>query len=174
MKNTIGPALAMCASLVGAASVYGADSERLGNFKAWTAMRFAGQGGGAQPSCMLWSQPEVSSGDYTRRGEVFIFVTHRPADGRFDKVSYETGYTYQKDSEVTLQIGERVFKLFTDRTIAWTFSGEDDQALVAAMRAGQSMVVKGVSSRGTLTEDRFSLLGFTAGHRAIDAACERP
>ena len=44
---------------------------------------------------------------------------------------------------------------------------------VDAMRAGASMIVKGTSSRGTLTEDEFSLFGFSAGHRAIDKACRR-
>ena len=144
-----------------------ADSEALGSFKSWTATKFSEQD---RNSCMLWSQPEKSTGDYTRRGEVFMFVTHRPAESSFDKVSYETGYTYRKDSEVTVQIGNEQFKLFTDGTTAWTFSKTDDQALVKAMRAGSKMTVKGVSSRGTLTEDEFSLLGFSAAHRAIGEA----
>jgi len=40
------------------------------------------------------------------------------------------------------------------------------------MRAGLTMVVKGTSSRGTLTTDTYSLRGFTAAYDAMQKACE--
>ncbi|MDX1424550.1 MAG: invasion associated locus B family protein, partial [Kiloniellales bacterium] len=46
-----------------------------------------------------------------------------------------------------------------------------DQAIVKAMRAGSSMVVKGTSSRGTVTTDTYSLLGFSKAYAAISKAC---
>jgi hypothetical protein len=39
------------------------------------------------------------------------------------------------------------------------------------MRAGRTMIVKGVSSKDTETTDTYSLLGFTAAHNAINDAC---
>jgi len=39
------------------------------------------------------------------------------------------------------------------------------------MRRGGTLVVKGTSSRGTDTTDRYSLMGFTAAHNAISQAC---
>ena len=134
-------------------------------------MRFDSSG---DKSCMLFGQPERSTGDYTQRGDVFLFVTHRPDETSFDKVSYETGYTYQKDSRVSIRIKDASFELYTDGTAAWTLSVADDIALVEAMRRGATMIVEGTSSRGTLTTDEFSLRGFTAGHRAIGRSCGRP
>jgi hypothetical protein len=34
------------------------------------------------------------------------------------------------------------------------------------------MVIKGTSSRGTLTTDTYSLAGFTAAYNAIEQACK--
>ena len=70
-----------------------AEGKRLGSFKTWTAMRFEDEGA---KSCMLWGQPEKSSGKYTRRGEVFLFVTHRPSEKVFDRLTFETGYTFKE------------------------------------------------------------------------------
>ena len=67
-------------------------------------------------------------------------------------------------------MGGSEFQLFVDGEWAWTRSPEDDAAIIAAMKAGADAVVTGVSSRGTKTEDTFSLLGFTA---AVDDAGQR-
>ena len=41
------------------------------------------------------------------------------------------------------------------------------------MKSGNKLVVKGISSRGTKTEDTYSLFGFTAALKLIDRACGR-
>ena len=61
--------------------------------------------------------------------------------------------------------------LFTQGDTAWTMGEADDAALVAAMKAGVDMVVRGKSERGTDTKDTYSLLGFTAAYDAIGQAC---
>ena len=54
-----------------------------------------------------------------------------------------------------------------------TYKADDDKALVAALRAGSQMTVKGVSSRGNATTDTYSLKGTSAAHAAIGKACGR-
>lgn len=159
----------MVSALAGA-SVAAEEDVTLGTFKAWTAMRYAESG---KPACMMWSQPEKSEGKYTKRGEVFVFVTHGPDDRRFDRVSFETGYTFKKGSEVSVAIKDDNFKLHTDGSTAWNLDQKEDARLVKAMRLGKTMVVQGRSSRDTLTRDTYSLLGFTAAHNAINRACKR-
>ena len=44
--------------------------------------------------------------------------------------------------------------------------------MVEAMRRGATMIVEGISSRGTHTKDTYSLTGFTAAHNAINEACK--
>ena len=95
-----------------------------------------------------------------------------PAEKRIGEVSIQAGYTYKKGSNVNITIdGKKSFKLFTSNGYAWTYESADDRTLVAAMRAGNSMVIKGTSSRGTLTTDTYSLSGFTAAYKAINKAC---
>ncbi|MGZ8996253.1 MAG: invasion associated locus B family protein [Rhodospirillales bacterium] len=45
--------------------------------------------------------------------------------------------------------------------------------MLDAMRAGRQMVVKGTSTRGTLTTDTYSLNGFSTALQSIDKACGR-
>ena len=70
-----------------------------------------------------------------------------------------------------LKIGSKSWNLFTDGSSAWAPTASEDKAIVKAMRAGSSMVVKGTSSRGTLTTDTYSLLGFSKALGDINQAC---
>lgn len=143
------------------------DVEYLGSNRDWHAFQYMENG---NPVCYIASKPTSEEGNYTSRGDVFLLVTHRPGENSTNVVSILTGYTYESGSEVEVTIGNRTFSLFTDQDTAWA-TDEDDQALIEAMKAGTDMVVRGTSSRGTLTTDTYSLLGFTASHEQINQAC---
>ena len=140
----------------------------IGAFEDWSAHQFDAEEGKV---CYLYGEPRKSAGEYARRGETYLQVTHRAADGSRNVVSVTAGYSYRKDSEVTITIDGQKFSLFTDSDTAWAGDAAADNALVGAMRAGRSMVVEGISSRGTTTADTYSLSGFTAAHNAVDKAC---
>ena len=142
--------------------------ERLGDFKDWSAFRFSE---GGNKACYIASQPTKAQGNYTRRGEIYALVTHRPAENRRDEISIIIGYTFKKDSFVDVAIGGQAFKLFTKDDGAWTANSDEDKKLVAAMKAGNRMQVKGTSTRGTLTTDTYSLSGFTAAYNMISESC---
>ncbi len=145
------------------------EGRLLGMFGDWGAQTFVERG---KTGCSMWSRPKKKEGRYKKRGEVFAYVTHRPWAKRLNEVSFSIGYTFKKDSEVKVTIGKRTFVLFTDGGSAWTREAKDDRALVAAMRRGVTMVVRGISSRGTRTTDTYSLKGFTKAHNAINKACK--
>ena len=126
---------------------------------------------GGELACFMASKPTKEEGDYTVRGEVYLFVTHRPANASRDVVSVITGYSYQPDSEVDVTIGDQLYDLFTFEDTAWAPDEAADSSLVGAMKAGTTMIVKGRSSRGTLTTDTYSLLGFTAAYNEITRIC---
>lgn len=161
-----------------------AEPTTLGRFNDWTAFR-ADQGG--ETVCYIGSVPLKEEGDYTARGKTYVLVALRPPS-RTGVVSVEAGYPYANGSRVNVTIdGTERFELFTDNRdadgngTAWAEHPapgvpEDttqDAALVAAMKAGGTMVVQGRSSRGTLTTDTYSLRGFTRALREIEAACAR-
>jgi hypothetical protein len=61
--------------------------------------------------------------------------------------------------------------LFTRGEHAWTPKEQDDKDLIAAMKRGTDMTVRGTSSKNTYSLDTFSLLGFTAAFDAMTEAC---
>ena len=162
----LGGLLAAAVTAAGPAAAQG--PKVLGNFSDWTAFT---DGSGRSKVCYIASQPKKEQGKYTRRGDTFILVTHRPSERTRDTVEIRAGYTYKKGSDVTLSIDGRAFKLFTNAGSAWARDQKTDTALANAMRRGSTMVIRGTSSRGTRTTDTYSLKGFTAAHRAIGKAC---
>ena len=160
-------ALSLC-PMVFSAPAAAQDSRLVDTFGSWSAFVRTEAG---KKVCYMGSVPEKEKGKYERRGDTFVLVTHRPAEKRFGVVSVEAGYTYKEGSEVTVLIGGQGYSMFTSGAVAWARDAKTDRALVAAMKRGLEMVVKGTSSRSTLTEDAYSLAGFTAAHAAIAKAC---
>lgn len=144
------------------------EPKLLSTHKNWSAFTFMENG---KKVCFMASQPSKSQGNYTKRGEVFALVTHRPGDNSFDVVSFVAGYTFKKNSDVTVNVAGKKYTLFTQADTAWTSDDATDKAVVSAIKAGNTMTVKGVSTRGTNTTDTYSLAGSTAAYEAISRAC---
>lgn len=107
-----------------------------------------------------------------RRGDIRMYVSFRPGSNVRGEVSFNGGYPFAEGSTVSVQIGTEVFEMFTspeDET-AWPATPNDDAKITAAMKRGSEAVLTARSSRGTVTKDTFSLLGFTA---ALDEAEKR-
>ena len=144
------------------------EVEYLGTNRDWHAFQYTENGNRV---CYMASRPLQEQGDYTQRGDVFVLVTHRPAETSRDVVSFIAGYTYEEGGEVTVTIGGNTFRLFTEDDTAWARDEATDRRMVQAMRRGADMVVRGTSARGTLTTDTYSLFGFTATYNEITSAC---
>ena len=147
-----------------------AEPRSLGKFSNWEAYVFME---GDNKVCYMASQPVKSEGNYTRRGDIFALITHRPAEGTKNVFSYITGYAYKPGSDATIKVDSNSYTLFTQDETAWAPDASTDNKISDAIRRGSKMVVKGTSSRGTATTDTFSLKGSSAAHSAIDKACGR-
>lgn len=168
------PALGLLAAAalasVAAAPARAADPVSIGIFDNWQAVTFDE---GGKKGCYITSRPTKEEGQYSQRGRVYVLVTHRPADKTFDVVSVVAGYTYGDGGDVTVSIDDADYALFTHNDSAWAPDAATDKKLVDAMKKGNRMVVRGVSSRGTKTTDTYSLKGFTRAYQAIAEACPR-
>lgn len=147
-----------------------AEPKALGSFKDWNAFAFDE---GGHKVCYMSSQPKKKEPAGAKRGDIYVLVTHRPAEKSFDVVSFIAGYSFKKESEATADVGAKNFKLFTDGETAWARDADTDKALVAAMKEakGKPMVMKGTSARGTRTADTYSLDGMAEAYGAINTAC---
>lgn len=144
------------------------EPQPLDTHRDWHTFTFTENG---NKVCYMITEPTREEGNYTSRGDVFLMVTHRPAENNVNVISVITGYTYQSGSQVRATIGDRTFEMFTNQDNAWARDSATDQAMVDAMKAGVNMVVRGTSSRGTLTTDTYSLLGFTDAYNQISQEC---
>ncbi len=164
LRIFVGVALICLATAIAVA----AGPKDIGTFKKWSANLLVEN---KAKICYLHGMPHKSAGKYKKRGDTYVQVTHRTRSKIRNEVSVTAGYSYKKGSGVTLAIDGKKFVLFTQADTAWAVDENPDDKLVAAMRAGRTMVVRGMSSRGTVTVDTYSLSGFTAAHKAINKAC---
>lgn len=104
------------------------------------------------------------------RGDILLFVTYRP--GKKPEISFMGGYPFADGSTVDLEVGGQKYTLFTDGGGAWAGSPEEDAKIIGALKAGSDVKLTGRSSRGTQTEDTFSLMGFTAATTEAEQRCQ--
>ncbi|MEO1102675.1 MAG: invasion associated locus B family protein [Pseudomonadota bacterium] len=140
----------------------------LETYNDWEAYRYEA---GGQKTCYILSKPKTLAPTDRNHGDVFFFVTSRPGESVFNEVSILVGYPFAPDSAVTVDVDGRDFTLFTKEDGAWMETAADEQQLVAAMKAGRSMTVRGKSARGTDTTYTFSLSGVTAGTNRLTSEC---
>ena len=145
-----------------------AKDDFVGTFGNWHVQTYVE---GGSKVCLMWSQPEKSKGKYKRRGDIYAYVTQRPAAKRLNEISISIGYKFQKGSALSVSIGKSNFTMFTDGDTAWNRKSLDEAKMVKAMRASAKMTVRGMSSRGTKTTDEFSLKGFAKAYAAMNQKC---
>lgn len=144
----------------------------LGTFEAWTAIELPEK---SSKVCYMVARPTTSQPDGAKRGDILLTIMHRPAAKQRDEVSFQSGYPFKPGAPVVIEVEKKKFELFTkpeaDAEGAWAKDAAMDKALVEAMKGGNTLTVKGTSSRGTDTTDTFSLVGFTKAYAEIGKAC---
>jgi len=143
-------------------------TEHLGDAQNWSAYVDTLKTGKV---CYLVGRPIKSEPANLKRGDVFIYVTHRPAEKTFNVVSFTPGYPYKEGSDAEFAVESSKFDLFTSKESAWARDAATEKAIVEAMIKGKQATLKGVSARGTGTTDTYSLAGFGQALGLIDKAC---
>ena len=158
-------------SLGSAGSAHAQDrsDEILGSFRDWTAYRITR---GDEVFCFATSGPKQSSPKNVKRSRIAFMVTIWPARSIAGEPSIEIGYPFRKSSKPTVTIKNRQFEMFVDNETAWLSDHSQEKALIDEMKDNVTMVVKGISQRGTKTTDNFSLLGFSNALTKAEAACK--
>lgn len=147
------------------------DVKALGTFGKWIAATYQENG---KQVCYMSGDPDRTEGGTRSRGKPTLLITHRPGEKAYDIVSMVSGYEYQGDSDVTVSVAGKRFKLFTNGERAWARDAETDKTIVAALVKANSAAVTGTSNRNAVTTDIFLLKGFAAAYQAIGDACKKP
>lgn len=172
--GAVAAVLAAVLALPGGEAAAQQEFERAGAQRDWSV--FA-SGEGEERVCWVVTKPKSwrAQRDGRRvevsRGDVYLMVATRPAQGVDNEVSWVAGYPVQENASVRLDIGSESFALFARGENAWPENPAADARVVEAMKAGAEAVATGVSTRGTTTVDTFSLLGFTAAFDEAQRLC---
>ena len=104
------------------------------------------------------------------RGEYYILV-YKNIGNSDTVVQIEAGYDYKMEEAILVKIDKAEYPFFTTNDLpgfAWT---KEDNKVIDAMKKGLKLVVTGESSRGTITNDTYTLEGFTASYNQLTNEC---
>ena len=105
-----------------------------------------------------------------KRGDFYVLV-YKNIGNPDTVVQIEAGYSYKVSSDIIIIIDKGEYKFYTTEdlpTAAWT---EEDSKVIFAMKKGLELKVTGESSRGTITNDKYTLNGFTAAYNKLTDEC---
>ncbi len=137
--------------------------------KDWAVYSHSGDKG---KMCYAMSQPKSKAPKSLNHGDVYFFITDRPAENVRNEPSVKVGYQFKSASQVKIDIDGQAFIMNTDADGAFMNNPTEDAVLVAAMKKGRKMVVSGTSRRGNSTKYDYSLSGVTAALQAVASACK--
>ena len=104
------------------------------------------------------------------RGENYIIV-YKIIGSDENIVQVEVGYNYNLDKEISLKIDNSTFSLYSTKDSPETAWTDDDDKVIYAMKKGLKLTLTGESSRGTITNDIYTLKGFTAAFNQLNKDC---
>ncbi|HUW73842.1 MAG TPA: invasion associated locus B family protein [Methyloceanibacter sp.] len=165
MRRAVG---AVCAILaLSTAPAFAQEVKLLQKYNNWSTYTADNSG----KVCFAVSQPNSSTPKNVRRGPIYFYVSHYPADKVTGEISVKMGYPFPPGGKVTVTIGNDKFELFTKDEGAFVEKTEDEAKLVEALKAGSSMKIQGRSARGTNTSDTYSLGGSTDALERLEKEC---
>ena len=104
------------------------------------------------------------------RGDYYVLV-YKNIGNPDTVVQIEAGYDYKVGPDIIVKIDKGDYKFYTTEdlpTAAWT---NEDSKVIFAMKKGLKLVVIGESSRGTVTNDIYTLKGFTSAYNNLTKDC---
>lgn len=162
-------AFALLALFATIGAAYAQTAKLVQQYNDWST--FVHEAGGGK-TCFAASAPLEQEPKNVNRGDIFFYITTWAGQNVSEEVSIKIGYTFKADAPVTVEIGSDKFQLFAKDDKAFVASSEVEKRLVAAMRRGSELTVKGLSARGTLTTDRYSLRGISAALSRATQECK--
>ena len=105
-----------------------------------------------------------------KRGDFYILV-YKNLGNPETIVQIEAGYDYKIGSDIIVNIDKGIYKFYTTEDIPATAWTNNDDKVIFAMKKGLKLVVTGESSRGTVTNDEYTLQGFTASYNKLNNEC---
>lgn len=165
----IASAIFAAAVLHAASPAYAQTAKLLDTFKDWQVFVHEAND---EKVCFAASAPKEKAPKGVNRGSVFLYLTTWKKDDVRNEVSIKVGYTFKPESVPVVTVGSDTFELYAKDDKAFMRDPAEERKLIDAMRKGATLTMTGLSSRGTKTEDSYSLYGLTAALGEVEKACQ--
>ena len=121
--------------------------------------------------CYIGSSPIKSDlPDTKKRGENYILV-YKIIGSEENIIQIEAGYKYNLDKKITVKIDNANFDFYSTEDSSETAWTNDDKKVIYAMKKGLELTLTGESARGTITNDVYTLKGFTNAVNQLNQDC---
>ena len=124
-----------------------------------------------QDWCYIGSYPIKSDLPETKnRGDNYILI-YKIIGSEENIVQIEAGYKYNLDKKINIKIDNANFDFYSTEDssgAAWT---NDDNKVIYAMKKGLELTLTGESTRGTITNELYTLKGFTNAVNKLNKDC---
>ena len=121
--------------------------------------------------CYIGSSPIKSDLPETKkRGDNYILV-YKIIGSEENIIQIEAGYKYNLDKKINVKIDNANFDFYSTEDSPETAWTNDDKKVIYAMKKGLELTLTGVSARGTITNDTYTLKGFTNAVNLLNNDC---
>ena len=121
--------------------------------------------------CYIGSSPIKSDLPETKkRGENYILV-YKIIGSEENIIQIEAGYKYNLDKKINVKIDNADYEFYSTEDSSETAWTNDDKKVIYAMKKGLELTLTGESTRGTTTNDVYSLKGFTNAVNQLNQDC---
>ena len=121
--------------------------------------------------CYIGSSPIKSDLPETKkRGENYILV-YKIIGSEENIIQIEAGYKYNLDKKINVKIDNADYDFYSTEDSSETAWTNDDKKVIYAMKKGLELTLTGESARGTITNDVYTLKGFTNAVNQLNQDC---
>ena len=121
--------------------------------------------------CYIGSSPIKSDLPETKkRGDNYILV-YKIIGSDENIIQIEAGYKYNLDKKINVKIDDSNFNFYSTEDSSETAWTNDDNKVIYAMKKGLELILTGESTRGTKTNDIYTLKGFTKAVNQLNNDC---
>ena len=121
--------------------------------------------------CYIVSSPIKSDLPETKkRGDNYILV-YKIIGSEENIIQIEAGYAYDLEKKINVKIDNTNFDFYSTEDSSETAWTNDDKKVVYAMKKGLELTLTGESTRGTITNDIYTLKGFTNAINQLNEDC---
>jgi hypothetical protein len=160
--------LATALILATATPAFAAQPKLVSTHTDWTVHT---RGTGQAKQCFALTRPKTKAPSSVQHGDIFFMVGNWASGAASEQPSLMTGYTLKPARAPKARVGSHVTTMYGADNEAFVAETADERTLVSKMRAGSTMTVEAVSSRGTEVSYSFSLKGVTAALREAKKLC---